>query len=114
AERLEAERLAAEKAEAERLEAERLEAERSRGPAPVQFSFWCAAGSVSLAGSFNGWDSQASPMQREGDHWTLSLPLSPGVYQYKYVVDGDWRVSPDHPTQVDSDGNTNNCIEVKE
>ncbi|GIQ87058.1 hypothetical protein KIPB_009023, partial [Kipferlia bialata] len=103
---------------AEGLETVALSGERERslavekGHVLTLFSFWCEASSVSLVGTFNDWDCAAAPMHREGEHWTLSLPLPPGVYLYKYVVDGEWRVSLDHPTSIDSEGNTNNCIEV--
>lgn len=35
-----------------------------------------------------------------------------GVYQYKYIVDGDWRFSPDDATTHDEQGNINNVIDT--
>jgi len=50
------------------------------------------ASSVALAGDFNGWDPQSTPLARKktGDfHVTLELP--PGrEYQFRYVIDGQW------------------------
>lgn len=44
---------------------------------------------VCLAGSFNKCDPTANPMEGgNGGHWTASLPLAPGRYEYKFVVDG--------------------------
>jgi len=46
---------------------------------------------VYLVGDFNGWQELSQPMTRskEGD-WVCRLPLSEGVYQFKYLVDGEW------------------------
>jgi hypothetical protein len=30
----------------------------------------------------------------DGGHWTVSLPLAPGRYEYKFVVDGEWWCEP--------------------
>ena len=47
---------------------------------------------VCLAGSFNGWSADATPMQvNEYGVWSVELRLAPGRYEYKYVVDGEWR-----------------------
>jgi 1,4-alpha-glucan branching enzyme len=48
-----------------------------------------------LAGSFNNWNSKSTPMTRDNrGHWTVSLPLAPGRYEYKFVVDGEWCCEP--------------------
>ncbi|MEN2997729.1 MAG: alpha-amylase family glycosyl hydrolase [Brevinematia bacterium] len=67
------------------------------------------ARSVSIAGSFNGWNKDANPMQKilttEGAVWTTSLPLST-VYgkEYKYVIDGNAWVADPYSKYVSSDG----------
>jgi chromosome partitioning protein len=63
------------------------------------------AGEVRIAGDFNGWipdrgvDSQVES-EGAGRVWTKVLRLSPGTYQYRYVVDGEWRSDPDNPRFV--------------
>jgi 1,4-alpha-glucan branching enzyme len=53
------------------------------------------AKAVFLAGSFNNWSATATPMTRDNSgHWTVSLPLAPGGYEYKFVVDGEWCCEP--------------------
>jgi 1,4-alpha-glucan branching enzyme len=53
------------------------------------------AESVFLAGTFNDWDSQSTPMHRRDDGtWRMELALSPGRYEYKFVVDGRWCCDP--------------------
>ena len=54
-----------------------------------------SAKAVFLAGSFNNWSPTASPMTKDKNgHWTASLPLAPGRYEYKFVVDGEWCCEP--------------------
>ena len=55
-----------------------------------------AADAVFLAGTFNDWNPTETPMVRDEDgHWTASLNLAPGRYEYKFVVDGDWYCEPE-------------------
>ncbi|MDP7423182.1 MAG: alpha-amylase family glycosyl hydrolase [bacterium] len=58
---------------------------------------------VSMAGSFNSWDAAASPLTYDpatGEFATV-LPLPPGSYPYKLVVDGRWIPDPSNPVSVD-------------
>jgi hypothetical protein len=69
---------------------------------------------VFLAGEFNGWSTTATPMQRKasGD-WTVDLPLTPGKYQYKFVVNGEWFQDSENPESVpDGWGGKNSVITV--
>jgi Glycogen recognition site of AMP-activated protein kinase/Domain of unknown function (DUF3471) len=69
---------------------------------------------VVLTGSFNNWHQSQLLFAREGDEWVCRVDLDPGVYQYKFVVDGDWLLDPSNPdTAEDEAGNVNNVIEVK-
>lgn len=46
------------------------------------------ATSVALIGSFNRWDSSVHRLARGPDGWwTISLTLSPGKYEYLFLVD---------------------------
>jgi 1,4-alpha-glucan branching enzyme len=50
---------------------------------------------VFVAGSFNGWEPSAMPLQKqEGDRWVVELMLDPGKYEYRFVVDGEWTDDP--------------------
>ncbi len=60
---------------------------------------------VRLAGDFNGWvpdKGVESVVQTEGAQriWTKILTLPPGTYEYRYVVDGEWREDPENPLAV--------------
>lgn len=53
------------------------------------------AGSVFLAGTFNGWDPNSTPMKRQRDGtWRAELEVVPGRHEYKFVVDGVWCCEP--------------------
>ena len=51
--------------------------------------------SVAVAGDFNGWSATANRLQREGELWRIELPLKPGRYRYKFVLNGvEWIADP--------------------
>lgn len=61
-----------------------------------------AASDVRIAGDFNGWVpdkgvESTSRVEGETRVWTKILSLPPGRYQYRYVVDGQWREDPANP-----------------
>jgi hypothetical protein len=66
------------------------------GPDPVDFVYWNRdAKKVFLAGSFNGWNTTSTPMQRtEKGEWHAHLTLKPGRHQYKFIADGHWTQDP--------------------
>lgn len=69
---------------------------------------------VRLAGDFNGWSPVSTPLSRVGrDEYAITLPLEPGRYRYRYIVDGEWRNDPWN-TYVESNpfGDLNNVVEV--
>eukprot|EP00898_Chlorokybus_atmophyticus_P001717 jgi/Chlat1/2546/Chrsp175S02435 len=75
---------------------------------------WTHGGSeVYINGTFDGWRTRHR-MQRSGKEFLLAKMLLPGVYQYKFIVDGEWRYAPDQPAMYDEQGNVNNVIEVEE
>ncbi|HEY4281668.1 MAG TPA: glycogen-binding domain-containing protein, partial [Chthoniobacterales bacterium] len=56
---------------------------------------------VFLAGQFNDWSPIATPMRGDGsDRWVVDLALSPGKYQYKFVVDGQWEQDTANPDKA--------------
>jgi hypothetical protein len=84
-------------------------------PVGIRFTYDApGAGSVTLAGSFNGWDAQRNPLTDDGTgKWSIVMALKPGKYEYKFVVDGAWFADPDNPDTVpDSFGGANSVIQV--
>ena len=53
------------------------------------------AASVCVAGTFNDWRPEATPMVPLGDgRWIKELRLPPGAYEYRIVADGEWMPDP--------------------
>ncbi len=50
---------------------------------------------IILLGDFNSWDPKLHPMKMVGNGvWNVSLNLLPGKYEYKFLVDGEWKTDP--------------------
>lgn len=60
----------------------------------VTFEFEDAPGKeVFLAGSFNNWQMTTRMKEKEqSGTYSCRLLLEPGEYQYKFVVNGEWRL----------------------
>ena len=66
-----------------------------------------SAKSVYIAGSMNGWSTSANKLTKGSDGiWTTTMTLSEGVYEYKFVVDGDWVLDPKNGLIGGYDGNS--------
>lgn len=80
-------------------------AELDRSPEPTQFVYVdSGASGVSVVGSFNGWDPDALPLQRDPTGiWSTETPLPPGRHLFAYVVDGEWRVDERAPKAPDNE-----------
>ncbi|CAK9116900.1 unnamed protein product [Durusdinium trenchii] len=78
---------------------------------PVVFTWTHGGQNVFLAASFNGWKDQI-PMVRSGQEFSVVQELPRGVHQYKFIVDDQWRFSPDQPRMQDSSGNMNNVLDI--
>ena len=44
---------------------------------------------VFVMGNFNNWSRTSHPLKFDGLSWELTLPFSPGNYEYKFVVNGE-------------------------
>ncbi len=73
------------------------------------------AGQVAVAGDFNDWSATAHPM-RHNDQlgvWELCIPLEPGRYRYRLVVDGCWSSDPHNQTvEANPFGEMNSVLEA--
>jgi Glycogen recognition site of AMP-activated protein kinase len=72
------------------------------------------ASKVAVVGDFNGWDTAASPAERNPDgSWTTFVPLLPGRHVYSFVVDGRHFVAdPTAPIAPDDGYGQNNSVVV--
>ncbi|HEV2293144.1 MAG TPA: AAA family ATPase [Tepidisphaeraceae bacterium] len=70
---------------------------------------------VLIAGDFNNWQPTSTPMHTNGTpgHWVMKLPLAPGRYRYRLVVDGKWMTDPNNQyVETNQFGELNNVVEV--
>ena len=69
---------------------------------------------VSLAGSFNDWDTKSLPMKKNRHgQWKVTVDLVPGRYEYKYFADNSWvKDLQCDEIAVNSFGSTNCVINV--
>jgi hypothetical protein len=68
------------------------------------------ARTVAVAGDFNGWDA-ARMVQGADGVWRVRLSLTPGRYQYAFVIDGEkWIADPHSSTVVDSGFSGSNSV----
>jgi hypothetical protein len=97
----------------------------SVSPGVVHYGAWTDAGRevhfriraahaqhVAVVGDFTSW--QPVPMHRDGNAWTATLTLSPGVYHFGFQVDDRWMVPKSAPGIVkDGWGRTNASIVIE-
>lgn len=68
---------------------------------------------VTVAGDFNGWDTEKHRLLKAADGtWTIDLRVPQGSYQYLFFIDGkEWRVDPSNcQLAPDGFGGTNSEI----
>jgi len=71
---------------------------------------------VYIAGTFNQWNPTGKKMTSKKNEgiYTATLKLAPGVYEYKFVIDGTWCADPECADWVQNDhGTLNSVITVK-
>ena len=70
---------------------------------------------VVLTGEFNKWDPNSYLLKKyKGGTWKTNLQLKPGRYEYKFIVDSEWRDDPQCNIYVPNSFGTQNCVvEIK-
>jgi glycosidase len=78
---------------------------------PTEFVYTSSepARSVHVAGSFNNWNREATPMRQVAgtQTWRAKVDLTPGKYFYKFVVDGARWITDPQAARNEDDGNGN-------
>ena len=74
------------------------------------------ADALFMAGDFNSWHERSHPMKKDGeDMWRKFVFLAPGMYEYKYLIDGKWCMDSENPlTCPNTFGSRNNFIVISE
>ena len=66
---------------------------------------------VVLTGDFTGWAKDKVRLFPSGPgEWGAHLDLPPGEYQYRLIIDGEWRDDPAGARRVPNPFGTHNCV----
>ncbi len=78
----------------------------------VIFSFnnWPFAEEVFVAGTFNDWEFRRDPMKKTKKGWELAKYLHPGIYEYRFIVDGIWMDDPAAKIRCRNQYGGENCV----
>lgn len=66
---------------------------------------------VVLTGDFTNWSPTGIPLRRGWENdWHATLKLPPGEYQYRLIVDGQWKDHEEARMRVPNAYGSENCI----
>jgi hypothetical protein len=69
------------------------------------------ARSVVVTGSFCDWSPDGRPMRHDGNGtWKTSITLPMGRYEYRLLIDGEWRDDPASSERVANGLGGENCV----
>ena len=90
----------------------------AKGRRRIDFAINAGPGheAVFLAGSFNDWDPARKRLVDEDNSGIFRgyVMLAPGEYEYKFIVDGEWRIDEDNPCLAPNDlGTLNSVLKVE-
>jgi Glycogen recognition site of AMP-activated protein kinase len=78
---------------------------------PTIFTWAFAGHTVYVTGAWDNWRAKV-PLSRNGNEHSAVLSLPVGTYQFKFIVDGNWKHSSALSTETDQHGNLNNIVAV--
>jgi 1,4-alpha-glucan branching enzyme len=83
-----------------------------KAKAKLPFNFHApSAISVMLVGDFTHWQEKPIPMKRGIQGlWQTEVELAPGVYHYRFLVDGEWRDDPECELRVTNPFGSHNAV----
>jgi hypothetical protein len=84
----------------------------------ARVTFKCMAPNASqvyLVGSFNDWNPTVTPLKKTlKGHWSVTLTIPQGSYEYRYLVDNQWFTDPNTPHIFNQFGTENSVLVVGE
>mmetsp|Transcript_2584 Transcript_2584/g.6097 ORF Transcript_2584/g.6097 Transcript_2584/m.6097 type:complete len:232 (+) Transcript_2584:102-797(+) len=104
----------------ERNSQSRISWHSSEGPAELKCAVpvvlrWTEPGTdVFVVGSYSAWQNKVYLSPQPTGEFATTLHLAPGEYQYKFIVDGEWRCAATQTMTKDRAGNENNWMKVEE
>ncbi|KAI3848739.1 hypothetical protein MKW98_012450 [Papaver atlanticum] len=80
---------------------------------PTMITWSYGGKQVALEGSWDNWKTRMT-LQRSGKDFIIMKVLPSGVYQYRFLVDGQWTYAPDLPWAQDDRGNAYNVLDLQD
>ena len=73
------------------------------------------ARNIEVSGTFNNWENLTMYRNpQDPNMWGVRYELPPGLYQYKFIVDGEWQVDPENYSPIeDEHGNFNSAFLIR-
>lgn len=66
---------------------------------------------VFVVGDFNQWRAGDTRLTRDATGtWKTKLRLAPGRYEYRFIVDSEWKDDPHATDRVTNDFGSSNCV----
>ena len=66
---------------------------------------------VRVTGDFTNWVKDGIRLSHDGkNEWRTVLPLEPGEYQYRLIVDGEWKDHLEATERVANPFGSENCV----
>ncbi len=63
-----------------------------------------------LAGSFNNWQPQELKQESDSGRYSTIVALTPGRYEYKFIIDNNWCHDSANPATVANEHGTLNSV----
>ncbi|KAM7263309.1 hypothetical protein ACFE04_000992 [Oxalis oulophora] len=79
---------------------------------PTMITWSYGGKDVAVEGSWDNWKTRV-PLQRSGKDFTIMKVLPSGVYQYRFIVDGQGRYASEIPWAQDDSGNAYNILDLE-
>lgn len=81
-------------------------------PVEITTTAFPNAEQVILCGSFNNWNESELKMNQSDNGWSSSYPLKPGNYEYKFIVNKQWKLDPNNPITIGENDYTNSVLSI--
>jgi 5'-AMP-activated protein kinase regulatory beta subunit len=73
------------------------------------------AQTVVIAGDFTGWEQKPVALKKQKNGpWKATVSLTPGTYEYRFLVDGLWQDDPTCQTLRPNSYGSHNCVCIVE
>ncbi len=78
----------------------------------VTFKIKTDGNEVILKGSWNGWQDEKMKKDKKG-YFSKRKKIAPGVYEFGYLIDGEWHTDESLPLTDSPFGSKNSVLKVE-